>query len=217
MGRGGGDVGYFGSTATALCAGLGRGGTGADADGLLTSGGSGGKSTGAAGWSLGDRVPGGAASATGAPHTSQKSPAKSKGLRQKRHSATPGWVECFSNEAFNNSSSISTRSRPRLGRERSSGAPVRGAITGEGEIFNAIVDCGVGRGRRARSTGAAADVWGGWPGGGPRVTGPGGGAEGAGAVPSGVLAFVALISTEPTSAMGVPHWRQKRIPSGTAA
>lgn len=92
----------------------------------------GGEAGGATGLGLCFRSPGGAASDTGAPHCSQKSPSISSGPLQKRQSTAPAWVIGLSKDFFNVSSSSSATSSP-------AAAPPRGAITGVGAIFRGIV------------------------------------------------------------------------------
>ena len=114
-------VGYVGSVSVAGLAG----GGGTACMGLLDGGVTvaGGGTGGATGCGLGFKVPGGAASVTGAPHCSQKSPSRSSGPLQKRQTTAPGWVTGLSKDFFNNSSSTSTIWSPRLGRAYSAGAP----------------------------------------------------------------------------------------------
>ena len=83
-------AGLLGIGGGAACAGAGAGGGGGGGAGLANT------------------VPGGAASTTGAPHCSQKSPLRSKGPLQKRQTMAPGWVTVRSNDFFRASSSIST-------------------------------------------------------------------------------------------------------------
>jgi hypothetical protein len=54
---------------------------------------------------LGFIIPGGAASDTGAPHCSQKSPSKSSGPLQKRQITAPTWVTGLRKDFFSDSSS----------------------------------------------------------------------------------------------------------------
>lgn len=182
----GAGVGVAGGAAGGLVPG---GPTGAAGLAVSTAGAGavgGGDSSTTAGGGLGGRVPGGAASSTGAPHCSQKSPDMSNGPLQKRQSTAPGWVTRLSNAFLRASSSISVGSRPRLGRGNSTGGPARGVNTGDGEIFRAMVDCGVGRGRLASTGRAGADSC-------------------AGGSPMGVLASAAGVSGEAMGATGAPH------------
>lgn len=114
----------------------GRGGAGVAGwgGGVAATGAGGG---GAAGCGLGLTMPGGAASETGAPHCSQKSPSKSSGPLQNRQMIAPGWVTCLSKDFLSVSSSSSAACSP-LDRPDSSAAP-RGATTGVGAIFSGTV------------------------------------------------------------------------------
>lgn len=116
--------------------------SGIDAGALSTGGPSGG-----AGGAWGLRVPGGAASATGAPHCSQKSPSRCSGPLQKRQSTVPPWTSGISLAFFKASSSNSTMFRPRLARRRSSGTSSRGATIGEVEVLKGMVEFGKDAGR----------------------------------------------------------------------
>jgi hypothetical protein len=170
-------------------------GLGAACMGLLGGGVAGGATGGAAGCGLGFKVPGGAASVTGAPHCSQKSPSRSSGPLQKRQTTAPGWIICLSKDFFNNSSSTSTIWSPRLGRAYCAGPLGRGAMTGGGEILSGAVGDALGGGAAAGAVGAGAKG----------ATGIGGSAPTGGTAGGGV------------GAREAPHWRQKRIPSGTPA
>jgi len=186
-------VAYVGSVSVAGLAG----GGGTACMGLLDGGVTvaGGGTGGATGCGLGFKVPGGAASVTGAPHCSQKSPSRSSGPLQKRQTTAPGWVTGLSKDFFNNSSSISTIWSPRLGRAYTAGALGRGAITGVGAIFSGTVGDALGGGAAAGAGGAGAK-----------------GAAGiGGSAPTGRAAGGGVGARE------APHWRQKRIPSGTPA
>jgi len=101
---------------------------------------------GAAECGLAGKVPGGAASATGAPHCSQNSPPRSSGPLQKRQTTAPGRATDLSKDFFNASSSISSISSPSLGRGCCGRGPLRGNITGVGAIFRLTVDNGVSGG-----------------------------------------------------------------------
>ena len=116
------------------------GARGAAGAGLLGGGATAAGAGGGGGSGLGWTVPGGAASTTGAPHCSQKSPERSKGPLQKRQTTAPGWVVCLSKDFFSDSSSISTIGLPRLGRTIAGAASARGAMTGVGAILRGTVD-----------------------------------------------------------------------------
>ena len=160
------------------------------------------------------RVPGGAASATGAPHCSQKSPSRCSGPLQKRQSTGPGWTADLSIAFCKTSSSKSTMFRPRLARGRSRGTTSRGATIGEGEILKPMLGFGEGSGPAGSNSSAGrADAVKGTPlGAGPA----GGGARAA----SGGAAddwIGELVPVGTAAGSGAPHWRQKRIPSGRTA
>jgi hypothetical protein len=182
-----------------------------------TGAGAGGKSSGAAAAGLGSSVPGGAASITGAPHCSQNSPLRSNALLQNRQITAPGWRRGLSNAFLKASSSTSPTSFPRLGRGCSGGGPGRGVSTGEGEILRETVDCGVGCAGRppaVEGAGATGDGWLRCRPGAAMSGGPAGRAGGA--LPAGPAAEAGGWG-EATAAIGAPHWRQKRMPSGRSA
>ncbi len=140
----------------------GRGGAagGAGWGGGADATGAGGGGTAACG--LGLTMPGGAASETGAPHCSQKSPSKSSGPLQKRQMIAPGWITCLSNDFFSVSSSSSAACSP-LPCCGSTVAHERGDITGVGAIFSGTVVVpfcgspagGIGAGSKSCGGGAA--------------------------------------------------------------
>jgi hypothetical protein len=145
------------------------------------------------GLGLGFTIPGGAASSTGAPHWSQKSPSRSSGPLQNRQTAPPAALDTLSGSMSSNRV-LSGSTRP------GAGAP---ALAGAGNsLLGKSVETGAARSLGLRDF-ASFEV-------GVGVEGFAAvGLEAGGSMPS-------LSERIDAAGSGVPHWVQNRNPSGAS-